>query len=376
MTNSSISSDSASTNRKGASRFGWTGAAGIVIALLLIWWTLHDVSLAEVWSHVRNVRLLPFALAVVVATLQFPLRAVRWQYLLRLEGKPLPFVPLWHATAIGFMATNILAARAGEFARAYAAKRMMGVRFTTAFASIAVERVFDGMMLVAFLVIGIWAGGFGADTSIGPDLTLGEIARGMGVLFTLLLLLALAVVRWPGAALKVTRSVSRRVLPEKWSQRFTAIVEGLVSGLDALSSPSRLVAVLFWSLVVWLTGAASFWLGLRAFGIDTPWSAALLLQSILAFGIAVQFSPGFFGQWEAICRITLGLYGISVDSAVSFALGFHLGGFIPVTLLGIWSLSRAQIHLADLRRGDDLRKDSTESADAIDKTQAASREGQ
>ncbi|UCD23825.1 MAG: hypothetical protein JSW51_12445, partial [Gemmatimonadota bacterium] len=69
------------------------------------------------------------------------------------------------------------------------------------------------------------------------------------------------------------------------------------------------------------------------------------------FGIAIQFSPGFFGQWEALCRVALPpLYGVPVGATVSFALGFHLGGFIPITLLGLWSLSRARLHLSDLRR--------------------------
>ena len=84
-----------------------------------------------------------------------------------------------------------------------------------------------------------------------------------------------------------------------------------------------------------------------------PWSAALLLQSLLAFGVAVQFSPGFFGQFEAICRVTLVLYAVGTGPAVSFAFGFHLGGFIPITLLGLWSLSRAHLHLADLTGGED-----------------------
>jgi uncharacterized protein (TIRG00374 family) len=320
---------------------------------LLIWWTLHDVSLAEVWRHMRHVRVLPFAAALTLATLTFPLRTIRWQYLLRLEGATLPFTPLWHATAIGFTATNLLPARAGEFARAYAARRLTGARFTTAFASIAVERVLDGITLVALLVIGIWAGGFGAGTSIGRNVTLGDVARASGIMFFFLLVLALLTVHWPETALKLTRSLTSRLLPDKWSVRFTQMVEGLVSGLDALRSPSRFAAVLLWSLVVWLAGAASFWLALRAFGIGTPWSAALLLQSLLAFGIAIQFSPGFFGQWEAICRITLGLYGIAAGPAVSFAFGFHLGGFFPITLLGMWSLSRAHLHLADLRHRND-----------------------
>jgi uncharacterized protein (TIRG00374 family) len=304
--------------------------------------------MAEVWDRVRGVRWIPFLSAIGAATLTFPLRTVRWRYLLRIEGEQLPFVPLWHATAIGFMSTNITAARAGEFVRAYAAKKLTGARFTTALGSIAVERLFDGITLVAMLAIASWAGGFGGDTAVG-NLTLGWIAKIAAAVFSVALLLALVFVRWPAPALTTTRSVAGTILPDGWTNRLVEAVEGLLEGLDSLRSPKRFLAVLFWSLVVWVTGAASFWLGFMAFGIDVPWSAALFLQSLLAFGVAVQFSPGFFGQFEAVCRVTLALYAVGTGPAVSFAFGFHLGGFVPITLLGLWSLSRAHLHLADLK---------------------------
>jgi len=293
-----------------------------------------------------------FLAAIGAATLTFPLRTVRWQYLLRLEGEPIPFLPLWHATAIGFMSTNVTFGRAGEFVRAYAAKRLAGTKFTTAVGSIAVERVFDGITLVAFLVIASWAGGFGSQTAVG-NLTLGAIGKFFAAVFSLALLVAVVFVRWPEPALRTMRSVSGSILPDTWANRLVETIEGLLEGLDVLRSPRRFFAVLFWSLIVWTTGAASFWLGFLAFGIEVPWSAALLLQSLLAFGVAVQFSPGFFGQFEAICRTTLAIYAVDTGPAVSFAFGFHLGGFVPITLLGLWSLSRAHLHLADLKMRDE-----------------------
>ncbi len=348
MTNSSTSSISQPDSKSKPTRFGWTGAAGLAISVLLVWWTLHDVSLSELWEHISGVRIVLFLLAVGVATLTFPLRTVRWQYLLRLEGETLPFVPLWHATAIGFMATNLLPARAGEFARAYAARRLTGAPFSTAFASIAVERMVDGITLVILLVVGTWAGGFGVDTTIGA-VTLGQIARTASVTFFGILVIAIVVVQRPERALAMTRTVAQALLPHRWGDRTIHFVQGLLSGLEALRSPKRLLAVLFWSLVVWLTAAASLWIAFLAFSIDVPWSAAIMLQSLLAFGVAVQFSPGFFGQWEVVCRYALALYGVPAGPAVSYAFGFHLGGFIPITLLGMWSLSRAHLHLTDLK---------------------------
>jgi uncharacterized protein (TIRG00374 family) len=335
-------------------RARWTGLLGIAISIALLWWTLRDVSVQDIWHEIRGVSIGWLGLTVLLASLTFPLRTVRWRYLLRLEGEALPIVPLWHATAIGFMANNLLPARAGELARAYAARRLTGVRFTTAFASIAVERVLDGIALVALLMVATWAGGFAAGTAVG-SVTIGGVVRGASILFGGLLVAALIVVHWPALALSVVRRMSRAVLSERWSSRLVEIVGGLVQGLEALRRPAHFALVIVWSFAVWLTGAASFWAAFQAFDIGAPWSAPLLVQALVAFGVAIPSSPGFFGPFEALTRVSLALYAVPASVAVSLAVGYHITTFLPITLLGIWSLSRAHLHLADIRSVADGR---------------------
>ena len=342
---------SASRDSRRPGRARWSALVGIAVTVALLWWTLRDVSFRDVWEHIRGVRPTFLLLTVVLATATFPMRAIRWRYLLRLEGAALPLAPLWHAAAIGFMANNVLPARAGELARAYAARRLTNVRFTTALASIVVERVLDGATLVVLLIAGSWAGGFSSDTTVG-GVTIGALVRGAGAAFGVLLVAALLVVRFPGLMLTTVRRLAGVALPDRWTHRLVEMVEGLVHGLEGLRTPASVAAVILWSFAVWLTAAASFWAGFVAFNIDVPWSAALLTQAIVAFGVAIPSSPGFFGPFEALVRVTLGLYGISPEAAVSLAVGYHLSTFLPITLLGIWSLSRTQLHLADLRTGD------------------------
>ncbi|MFQ6044982.1 MAG: lysylphosphatidylglycerol synthase transmembrane domain-containing protein [Gemmatimonadales bacterium] len=320
----------------------------MAISVALLWWTLHDVNLAEMWRHMSRVRAGWLLAAVTLATLTFPLRTVRWRYLLRFDGDALPFAPLWHATAIGFMANNLLPARAGEVARAFAAANATRVRFSAAFASLAVERVLDGLTLVVLLTVAIWAGGFAPGTVVG-GVTLGGVAKGAGLLFAALLVGALVFVHWPGPALGAARAVANHVLPTRWAGRLVGFVEGTLSGLDALKSPRRFAVVVFWSFAVWGAAAGSFLLAFLAFGIDVPWTAALLLQALIAFGVAIPASPGFFGVFEAVSRVSLALYGVSAERAVSYAVGYHITTFLPITLLGIWSLGRVHLHFADLR---------------------------
>src|SRR6266576_5859749 len=145
---------------------GWWGTwgawvVGLAVTGLLLAWALHGVDPRAVLEQLRHADPLLFGAAMALATATFPLRALRWRLILRdAGGEAFPLRPLWHATAVGFMANNVLPARAGEVARAYLARRQLPVRFTTALASIGVERVFDGLGMVALLAIAIAASSF------------------------------------------------------------------------------------------------------------------------------------------------------------------------------------------------------------------------
>jgi uncharacterized protein (TIRG00374 family) len=125
--------------------------------------------------------------------------------------------------------------------------------------------------------------------------------------------------------------------------------DGIVEGLAVLKSPGRFAGVVFWSLVLWIKNAAAFAICFRAFGLDVPLEAALLLQGIIGFGVAIPSTPGYGGVFEAATLVTLRLYSVDSSQAIAYALTYHLTTFIPITLLGLWSLSRLHLRLGELR---------------------------
>ncbi len=327
---------------------GRAAVAGLLISGILLWWALHDVDLAEVVGYLSTARFFPFLGCVVTATLVFPLRTIRWQYILQLDGAKLPFVPLWHATAIGIMANNLVVARAGEVARAYAVGRLTGVPFLTAAASLVVERVMDGLTLVALLAIAMFAGGFDMTTTVGP-FTFGNILGFFAILFAALFGIAVWAVHWPDVSLNVGRRILHAALPTRWAEKGVNALKGVFDGLGVLRDWKRFGIVTLWSLVVWSVNSLGFWLAMVAFELPVPWTAAFILNSLIAFSVAIPAAPGFFGVFESVTRVTLVLYGLDATLAVSYAVGYHLFTFVPITLIGLWSLSRARLHLTDLR---------------------------
>jgi len=208
---------------------------------------------------------------------------------------------------------------------------------------------------VALLAAAIAAPSFPRHTTIG-GVALSQIAAWAAALFGAMLVVALLVVHRPAPWVGLVRGALHAVLPARHAERLTRLVEDLVAGLSVLKSPERFAGVIVWSLVLWLVNGLSFAVCFRAFGLPIPWEGAFLLQGLVGFGVALPSSPGFFGPFEAVTRITLGLYAIGADQAVSYAVAYHLGGFVPITVLGLYSLSRTQVRLVELRPAESMEE--------------------
>jgi hypothetical protein len=144
-----------------------------------------------------------------------------------------------------------------------------------------------------------------------------------------------------------TRAV--RAVAPRFEPRVAEFVAHATAGLAVLRSPSRFALVVFWTLLHWLTNALAFWIAFRAVGITAPFSGALFLQGLIAIGVAIPSSPGFFGPFEAFAKAGLQIYGVPVTQAVTWAVGFHLLTFIPITAMGAFYFSRLGLSLREMR---------------------------
>lgn len=312
----------------------------------LLWWVLRKTSFAEVAQHLRESHPLPLLLAVAVGTGTFVIRAFRWRYLLRApDGGALPFGPLWHATAMGFMANNTLPLRLGELVRSYGASRLAGVPMSAALSSVAVERALDGLTIVGLLIVALAGAGLPADTMIF-GVSLAARARQGVILCAIIFGGALFVVLFP----RLSERLTRIVVPfPRLADRIVSIIEGLRLGFGALRSPARLTAAVLLSIVHWLVNAAAFWIAFAAFDIRVGFAGALVVQSLLAFGVAAPSTPGFFGVFEVVVAAALALFGISNGVSLAYGITYHITTFIPIVLLGLWSLARTGLHVRDAR---------------------------
>ena len=335
-------------------RFGWPTIIGLLVTIPLLWWALQGIHFAQVWERFRDSAKLPLAATMVAVGLTLPARAARWRVLLREELDWLPFAPLYHATAAGFAVNNLLPARAGEVARAYAARRLTGVRFSAAVTTIALSRVLDGVTLFAILVFATLVGWLPSEFTI-LKVSVGRIILVASVVFAVFFALALGAATFPQPVLRLTAWISPRTLPRRWVTGFNEGVKGIIDSLAVMRDPQQLAQVAMWSAVIWGLGGLSFFLAFLAFDLSVPWHAAFTLQTLINFGLVIPSTPGFVGVFEAVTRASLSIYGVDGASAVSYAVAYHFCLYAPVTLMGLWSLNRTRIRMVEVQEEVDER---------------------
>jgi uncharacterized protein (TIRG00374 family) len=322
---------------------------GIGLSALILWFTLRGVDLGHVLDVLRRSDWLLFAACTVAATCIFPLRARRWRTILEPVAGSLPFGPLWRSTAIGMMMNNVFPLRAGEFARAFALTREVPrVLLTASFGSLAVDRIFDAIVLLAMMFGAMLDPAFPVGVTL-VGRTIPELAAGGIGLVAALLAVCYAMVLQHDRVLGLVGRVARRVAPAH-EATLVRFVEHGVGSLAVLKDTRRFIAVLWWAAAHWLVHAIALYLGFLAVGIDVPFSAALFLQGILGIGVAIPSSPGFFGVFEGAATVGLAVYHVPRELAVSWALGYHILSFIPITVMGAVYFARLGLSASGIAR--------------------------
>jgi hypothetical protein len=331
---------------------------GIAATVFFLWLALRNVDWNEVAAHVRDANWLLLAAAVVVSTLGMHIRAMRWKPLLEPVAPGIPFRPRIAGVFIGFGANNVFPARLGEFARTWVLAREARIPLTGAFASLVLERALDGIVMIVFLLVTMSMPGFPAIASGGDTVQTG--VRIVTAITAMMLLVLLLMAFFPRRMTAVAERVAV-VLPRAFRRPAVDALHAFINGLHVLRNPRLLAISVAWALFQWLFLAGSFVLAFRAFGIDEPgFLGAVFLQSVIAVAVSLPAGPGFFGPFEAASVWGLGLWGVDASRAASFAIGFHLGGWLTVTLGGMYYAARLNLRWRDLGRAEERVEEAVE----------------
>ena len=326
----------------------WQLWLGVLISVVFIWLSLRGLKLDEFWGTVQKANYIWLVPGIGVYFIAVWVRAWRWHYLLG-PIKKIPTKTMFPITTIGYMGNNIYPARAGEVLRAVILKRKEGVPVSASLATIIVERIFDGVVMLAFVFVNLpeLAKLTGQSGFVGNIQQVAVI--GSGVFMGALIVFLLAAM-FPQITAKAASWMIERLAPQRLHTRILDIMNKFLGGLASLRSPFNVLMVFFTSVIIWLLETGKYWLVMHAFDFNVSFFALMLMNGIVNLATTIPSAPGYIGTFDAPGIAVLTAYGVDRATAAGYTLTLHVALWLPITLLGAYYLAREGIKWSDSLR--------------------------
>jgi glycosyltransferase 2 family protein len=317
---------------------------GLALTGLFLFLAVRRVDLVAFADALRHFNYGWIVPAAACTLLGYLVRTVRWQVILSGAARA-PLRTLYPILMMGFATNNLLPGRLGEFWRAYLLGNKQKVRKTFALASVFVERVFDGLVLIGLLGV------------VSLAVPLPVWGREVELLAAALFLGASAVVAllvWRPALARRLVGVLLRPAPARARSWVDGAFGAFVDGLAVLRRPSVLASAAVLSVGVWLLEGSSYLVLSRGIDLGLPAGAELaaigLTVVTINLGIMVPSAPGYVGAMEFFGTLALGVFGADPGAALAFVVVAHAVQYSLVTTIGLVCFAREHLSLGELRR--------------------------
>jgi len=313
----------------------WQFWAGIVISAIFLYFSLRGLKLGEVWGYIRSAQYFWLIPGVAVYFIGVWFRSWRWHYMLR-PLKKIDTRTMFPIVTIGYMGNNIYPARAGEVLRAVILKQREGVAVSASLATIIVERIFDGVVMLGFVFVNLpELARLTHDSGLIGNIDIRTLAvLGSAAFFGALLVFLLAAM-FP----RTTEAILDRLLPlapKRLREKIRAIALRFLSGLESLRSPADTLMIFLTTVIIWLLETAKYWFVMHAFAFNISFFSLMLMNGIVNLATTLPSAPGYVGTFDAPGIAVLVASGIPGEIAASYTLVLHAALWFPITLLGAY----------------------------------------
>ena len=290
---------------------------GIGISIFFLYLLFRKIDFDKLLTALRDMDYRYLLLSILFTFVSYFFRAVRWRYLL-LPMKKIGMYSLFSATIIGYMANNILPARLGEFVRAYALGEKEKLDKSSVFATLVLDRLFDGFTVILILLITFFTVKLPAGMeNVQQELVLGGYVT-LAFYITVIVFLVL-LKKQTMRTLRFTAMVLKP-FPARVGEKLIPVLGSFIEGLRFSSRSSDIVILFASSAVIWAFAVLALDMVLISFGIILPVTASMFIMVFLVFAVMVPASPGYVGTYHAACVYGLMAFNVQMEKALSIAL--------------------------------------------------------
>jgi uncharacterized protein (TIRG00374 family) len=320
----------------------WKFWLGVGVSAVFVWLTARGLEWRAFSSALSGGRYIWLVPAVAIYFGAVWARTWRWHYMLR-HMKRISVAELFPVVVIGYMGNNVYPARAGEVIRSYVLKKKTDISVSASLATVALERLFDGLVMCAFVFATL---PFVPLPAFYQSVVIGFSALFFGVLVVFLLLAAN-----PDRTDAVAARVIAATVPLRWRPGTTNLASKFLIGLHALRSPRELTMIIFTSVAIWLTETGKYWFIAQAFpALHVNFTVLMLMTAVVNLATTLPSAPGYVGTFDKPGIEILKAFGQPANVAAAYTIVLHVALWLPITLLGFVFMAKESLRWRELKQ--------------------------
>jgi glycosyltransferase 2 family protein len=298
---------------------------GVLISLVALYLVFNLANMNDLQSAFSAINPIFIGAAAIMTVLFCLTRSFAWRILL---DRKATVAQTFFGINTGYLLNNLFPLRAGEIGRAVLLGQSTGLGTFHVLSTIIIERAFDlafaALLLLSSLPLALgltWAKPVAITTLV-------LVVIGITALFLIARNTAIVhnwVLKGPGRF----QFIKKYLLP---------YLDNLLEGLGALTKPQMFLSAVFWIAVSWLVGVLNYYIVLLSINPNAPFWWGVLIDSILAMGIAIPSAPAAIGVFEASLVAALALVKIDATTALAYAVMMHFVQFAVTGILGMIGL--------------------------------------
>src|SRR4030042_5300697 len=333
----------------------WQFWLGLLSSAIFLYLVLRKIDYSQLWQVLKTANYWWLIPGVGVYFIALWVRSWRWHYLLR-PLKTIPTRTMFPIVTMGYAGNNIFPARAGEGVRAVVLKRKEGVPISASLATIIVERVFDGIVMLAFVFVNLAE--LTRLTSVSIHIIvfkfgIREVAIWGSVAFFGALAVFLVAAMFPAPTDRLVTWLIERLVPARIRDKTLSITRRFLDGLESLRSPIDVLMVFFTSVLIWLLETVTYWFVMDAFNFSVSFFHLMLMNGVVNLATTIPSAPGYLGTFDLPGIAVLQAYNIPREVAASYTFVLHFALWFPVTALGLYYMFRAGITWSETVKAKD-----------------------
>ena len=313
----------------------------ILVSLAALGWALHGVIWSELWEEIRELDWRWIAAGALADVLAYVIQGWRWSLLLR----PVEPASIWSCTRaifVGLFANEVLPLRGGELIRCFLVTRGSEIPISVTLASALIERIFDGLLLIAGLLLSFrYLHQF--PLSRGQARALGLLTDGAIALGVLILVC--------GALLAVAMYWREQALDMLLDARMFSWAHVFIQDLHRIGHSRYLYLSALVSIPHLLLQVVPIYAVMMAYGLDeASWRGAAALMILLRLGSVAPQAPGNVGLFQVLSNFSLILFGVPQAMARRFTLILWGMVTLPLLIVGFVALVATGAKMGEIHR--------------------------